>query len=94
MLSHVNLIVNVALYVTKTDSREMVSVVSAQEIRVVAELLQISPEALQKSITYKVTVGHTDTSNSFVCVLFGKHIVVHFTTFNAFYQVIPKILLV
>ncbi|KAK3532493.1 hypothetical protein QTP86_018529 [Hemibagrus guttatus] len=39
----------------ETDSREMVSVVSAQEIRVVAELLQISPEALQKSITYKVT---------------------------------------
>lgn len=43
---------------TQTDSREMVSVVSAQEIRVVAELLQISPEALQKSMTYKVTVGH------------------------------------
>ncbi|TSK31311.1 Unconventional myosin-XV [Bagarius yarrelli] len=39
----------------ETDSREMVSVVSAQEIRVVAELLQISPEALQKSVTYKVT---------------------------------------
>ncbi|KAB5531005.1 hypothetical protein PHYPO_G00135900 [Pangasianodon hypophthalmus] len=39
----------------ETDSREMVSVVSAQEIRVVAELLQISPEALQKSITYKLT---------------------------------------
>ena len=31
--------------------------VSAQEIRVVAELLQISPEALQKAITYKVTVS-------------------------------------
>lgn len=30
--------------------------VSAQEIRVVAELLQISPESLQKAITYKVTV--------------------------------------
>lgn len=30
--------------------------VSAQEIRVVAELLQISPEGLQKAITYKVTV--------------------------------------
>ncbi|KAF7691114.1 unconventional myosin-XV isoform X1 [Silurus meridionalis] len=39
----------------ETDSREMVSVVSAQEIRVVAELLQISPEALQKSVTHKVT---------------------------------------
>lgn len=43
---------------TQTDSREMVSVVSAQEIRVVGELLQISPEALQKSMTYKVMVGH------------------------------------
>lgn len=31
--------------------------VSAQEIRVVAELLQISPEGLQKAITYKVTVS-------------------------------------
>lgn len=30
---------------------------SAQEIRVVAELLQISPEGLQKAITYKVTVS-------------------------------------
>lgn len=34
----------------------MAGVVSAQEIRVVAELLQISPEGLQKAITYKVTV--------------------------------------
>ncbi|XP_022539080.2 unconventional myosin-XV isoform X1 [Astyanax mexicanus] len=39
----------------ETDSQEMASVVSAQEIRVVAELLQISPEGLQKSITFKVT---------------------------------------
>ncbi|XP_076864017.1 unconventional myosin-XV [Brachyhypopomus gauderio] len=38
----------------ETDSQEMASVVSAQEIRVVAELLQISPESLQKSITFKV----------------------------------------
>ncbi|KPP76175.1 myosin XVA-like [Scleropages formosus] len=38
----------------EADSQEVASVVSAQEIRVVAELLQISPEALQKSITYKV----------------------------------------
>ncbi|XP_062841982.1 unconventional myosin-XV [Trichomycterus rosablanca] len=37
------------------DSQEMVAVVSAQEIRVVAELLQISPEGLQKSITFKMT---------------------------------------
>ncbi|XP_036408721.1 unconventional myosin-XV [Megalops cyprinoides] len=38
----------------EANSQETASVVSAQEIRVVAELLQISPEALQKSITFKV----------------------------------------
>ncbi|XP_026560400.1 unconventional myosin-XV [Pseudonaja textilis] len=37
------------------DCQEVASVLSAKEIRVVAELLQISPEGLQKSITYKVT---------------------------------------
>ncbi|KAK6269228.1 hypothetical protein J4Q44_G00394540, partial [Coregonus suidteri] len=37
------------------DGQEVASVVSAQEIRVVAELLQISPEGLQKAITHKVT---------------------------------------
>ncbi|XP_041868353.1 unconventional myosin-XV [Melanotaenia boesemani] len=39
----------------ETDGQEVASVVSAQEIRVVAELLQISPDGLQKAITYKVT---------------------------------------
>ncbi|XP_029914219.1 unconventional myosin-XV [Myripristis murdjan] len=39
----------------EADGQEVASVVSAQEIRVVAELLQISPEGLQKSVTYKVT---------------------------------------
>uniref|UniRef100_A0A671SXR4 Unconventional myosin-XV-like n=1 Tax=Sinocyclocheilus anshuiensis TaxID=1608454 RepID=A0A671SXR4_9TELE len=39
----------------ETESQEVASVVSAQEIRVVAEILQISPEGLQKSITFKVT---------------------------------------
>ncbi|XP_067390295.1 unconventional myosin-XV [Emydura macquarii macquarii] len=39
----------------ETDCQEVASVVSAREIRVVAELLQISPEGLQKSITFKVT---------------------------------------
>uniref|UniRef100_A0ABM5F0J4 Unconventional myosin-XV n=1 Tax=Pogona vitticeps TaxID=103695 RepID=A0ABM5F0J4_9SAUR len=39
----------------ETDCQEVASVVSAREIRVVAELLQISPEGLQRSITYKVT---------------------------------------
>ncbi|KAH0632038.1 hypothetical protein JD844_020062 [Phrynosoma platyrhinos] len=41
----------------ETDFQEVASVVSAREIRVVAELLQISPEGLQRSITYKVTVS-------------------------------------
>uniref|UniRef100_A0A672YL69 Myosin XVAa n=1 Tax=Sphaeramia orbicularis TaxID=375764 RepID=A0A672YL69_9TELE len=44
----------------EADGQEVASVVSAQEIRVVAELLQISPEGLQKSITYKVTVTMRD----------------------------------
>ncbi|XP_064872291.1 unconventional myosin-XV-like, partial [Oncorhynchus nerka] len=39
----------------EADGQEVASVVSAQEIRVVAELLQISPEGLQKAITHKVT---------------------------------------
>ncbi|XP_041432611.1 unconventional myosin-XV [Xenopus laevis] len=39
----------------ETESQEIASVVSASEIRVVSELLQISPEGLQKAITYKVT---------------------------------------
>ncbi|XP_068613626.1 unconventional myosin-XV-like [Brachionichthys hirsutus] len=39
----------------EADGQEVATVVSAQEIRVVAELLQISPEGLQKAITYKVT---------------------------------------
>ncbi|XP_030067877.1 unconventional myosin-XV [Microcaecilia unicolor] len=39
----------------ETDSQEVASVVSAREIRMVSELLQISPEGLQKAITYKVT---------------------------------------
>ncbi|XP_075422006.1 unconventional myosin-XV isoform X2 [Ascaphus truei] len=39
----------------ETESQEVASVVSASEIRVVSELLQISHEGLQKAITYKVT---------------------------------------
>ncbi|CAH2307729.1 unconventional myosin-XV [Pelobates cultripes] len=41
----------------ETESQEVASVVSAGEIRVVSELLQISHEGLQKSITFKVTVS-------------------------------------
>ncbi|KAM3597250.1 uncharacterized protein V6R79_001885 [Siganus canaliculatus] len=46
---------NVYFQKHEADGQEVASVVSAQEIRVVAELLQISPEGLQKAITYKVT---------------------------------------
>ncbi|KAF7669609.1 hypothetical protein LDENG_00170630 [Lucifuga dentata] len=38
----------------ESDGQEVASVVSAQEIRVVAELLHVSPEGLQKAITHKV----------------------------------------
>ncbi|XP_054991733.1 unconventional myosin-XV [Sorex araneus] len=39
----------------ETGAQEVASVVSAREIQAVAELLQISPEGLQKAITFKVT---------------------------------------
>ncbi|XP_057203153.1 unconventional myosin-XV [Triplophysa rosa] len=55
VLSSILHIGNVFFERYETESQEMASVVSAQEIRVVAELLQISPEGLQKSITFKVT---------------------------------------
>ncbi|XP_068509540.1 unconventional myosin-XV isoform X3 [Syngnathus scovelli] len=45
---------NVYFEIYQADGQEVATVVSAQEIRVVAELLQISPEGLQKAITYKV----------------------------------------
>lgn len=43
----------------QAEGQEVASVVSAQEIRVVAELLQVSPEGLQKSVTFKMTVSRT-----------------------------------
>ncbi|RXM32519.1 Unconventional myosin-XV [Acipenser ruthenus] len=46
---------NIYFEKSEIDSQEVASVVSAQEIRAVAELLQISPDGLQKSITFKVT---------------------------------------
>ncbi|XP_048465678.1 unconventional myosin-XV [Rhincodon typus] len=55
ILSSVLHLGNVYFEKYETDSQEIASVVSAREIRVVAELLQISPEGLQRSITYKVT---------------------------------------
>lgn len=48
----------------QTDCQEVASVLSAKEIRVVAELLQISPEGLQKSITYKVTVRELNSRHA------------------------------
>lgn len=47
----------------KAEGEEVASVVSAQEIRVVAELLQVSPESLQKSITFKMTVSKPATAS-------------------------------
>lgn len=41
----------------QAEGQEVASVVSAHEIRVAAELLQVSPEGLQKSVTFKMTVG-------------------------------------
>ncbi|KAI4832816.1 hypothetical protein KUCAC02_015760, partial [Chaenocephalus aceratus] len=42
-------------YLNQAEGQEVASMVSAQEIRVVAELLQVSPEGLQKSVTFKLT---------------------------------------
>ncbi|XP_019397686.1 PREDICTED: unconventional myosin-XV [Crocodylus porosus] len=39
----------------ETDCQEVASVVSAKEILTVAELLQVSPEGLERAITFKVT---------------------------------------
>lgn len=41
---------------SQTEVQETAGVVSTQEIRAVADLLLISPEGLQKAITFKVTV--------------------------------------
>uniref|UniRef100_A0A8C9SPY2 Myosin XVA n=1 Tax=Scleropages formosus TaxID=113540 RepID=A0A8C9SPY2_SCLFO len=70
----------------EADSQEVASVVSAQEIRVVAELLQISPEALQKSITYKVMVRMAIARNLTVRELNIFVFVVQDLAFNSFEQ--------
>ncbi|KAK7166705.1 hypothetical protein R3I93_006462 [Phoxinus phoxinus] len=46
---------NVFFHRVETEVQETAGVVSTQEIRTVADLLQISPEGLQKAITFKVT---------------------------------------
>ncbi|XP_015244993.1 PREDICTED: unconventional myosin-XV-like [Cyprinodon variegatus] len=55
LLSSVLHLGNVYFQPHQVEGQEAVSVVSAQEIRVVAELLQVSPEGLQKAVTYKMT---------------------------------------
>uniref|UniRef100_A0A8V0Z462 Myosin XVA n=1 Tax=Gallus gallus TaxID=9031 RepID=A0A8V0Z462_CHICK len=55
ILSSVLHLGNVYFEKYETDCQEIATVVSATEIRTVAELLQISPEGLQKAITFKVT---------------------------------------
>uniref|UniRef100_A0A8C2ST33 Myosin motor domain-containing protein n=1 Tax=Coturnix japonica TaxID=93934 RepID=A0A8C2ST33_COTJA len=57
ILSSVLHLGNVYFEKYETDCQEIATVVSATEIRTVAELLQISPEGLQKAITFKVTVS-------------------------------------
>ncbi|TWW58889.1 Unconventional myosin-XV [Takifugu flavidus] len=55
VLSSVLHLGNVYFQPHQAEGQEVASVVSAQEIRVVAELLQVSPEGLQKSVTFKTT---------------------------------------
>ncbi|XP_023792922.1 unconventional myosin-XV [Cyanistes caeruleus] len=55
ILSSVLHLGNVYFEKYETDCQEIATVVSATEIRTVAELLQVSPEGLQKAITFKVT---------------------------------------
>ncbi|KAM7091716.1 LOW QUALITY PROTEIN: unconventional myosin-XV [Ciconia maguari] len=55
ILSSVLHLGNVYFEKYETDYQEVATVVSATEIRTVAELLQVSPEGLQKAITFKVT---------------------------------------
>ncbi|XP_075948058.1 unconventional myosin-XV [Anarhichas minor] len=55
LLSSVLHLGNVYFQPHQAEGQEVASVVSAQEIRVVAELLQVSPEGLQKSVTFKLT---------------------------------------
>ncbi|XP_068280209.1 unconventional myosin-XV [Nyctibius grandis] len=55
ILSSVLHLGNVYFEKYESDCQEVATVVSATEIRTVAELLQVSPEGLQKAITFKVT---------------------------------------
>lgn len=41
----------------QAEGQEVASVVSTRELNVVAELLQVSPDALLKSVIFKLTVS-------------------------------------
>ncbi|KAM4603322.1 unconventional myosin-XV [Polymixia lowei] len=55
LLSSVLHLGNVYFQPHQAEGQEVATVVSAQEIRVVAELLQVSPDGLQKAVTFKLT---------------------------------------
>ncbi|XP_074485793.1 unconventional myosin-XV [Sebastes fasciatus] len=55
LLSSVLHLGNVYFQPHQAEGQEVASVVSAQEIRMVAELLQVSPDGLQKSVTFRLT---------------------------------------
>ncbi|KAM9315347.1 unconventional myosin-XV [Pholidichthys leucotaenia] len=55
LLSSILHLGNIYFQPHQAEGQDVASVVSTQEIRVVAELLQVSPENLQKSVTYKLT---------------------------------------
>ncbi|XP_068445095.1 unconventional myosin-XV isoform X1 [Clinocottus analis] len=55
LLSSVLHLGNVYFQPHQAEGQEVAAVVSAQEIRVVAELLQVSPDGLQKAVTFKLT---------------------------------------
>ncbi|XP_078145991.1 unconventional myosin-XV [Centroberyx gerrardi] len=55
LLSSVLHLGNVYFQPHQAEGQEVASVVSAQEIRVVAELLHVSPDGLQRAVTFKMT---------------------------------------
>ncbi|XP_028303243.1 unconventional myosin-XV isoform X2 [Gouania willdenowi] len=55
ILSSVLHLGNVYFQPHQAEGQEVASVVSTQEIRVISELLQVSPESLQKSVIFKLT---------------------------------------
>lgn len=53
----VDLIMLCVCVCVQAEGQEVASVVSTRELNVVAELLQVSPDALLKSVTFKLTVS-------------------------------------